>query len=63
MNKHEKFIEAMCAWNHSKNLNTFKSLLRVAGIEGTPLLRRIYFIIKNTLSGKYKKIEKDLKNA
>lgn len=57
------FFLAVCAWNHKKNLQTFKDIYKhcseVKRLTYRPLWR-LYIIFKHTwIDHRYKKIEED----
>lgn len=59
---YEQFFFDMCEWNKKKNLKNYKAL-RKSGTSSTvsalnPL--RDWHIIKNTISGRYKRLEKEM---
>lgn len=59
LKEYEDFYVAVCEWNHKKNWTTFKNLFKVCGEDWAWGIQKFWFILKNTVSGKYKKIEKE----
>lgn len=52
------FYKAMCAWNHKKNFSTFKQLFKYCAEPWARQWQKPWIILKNTLNGRYKEIEK-----
>lgn len=59
--RYEGFYKAVCEWNKSKNWQNFRRLLAVCGEPCAPNWQKPWFILKNTLNGNYKYIEKNFK--
>lgn len=59
----KNFYLALCVWNHAKNLTTFMQLYHNGFDKGSFCLFRVYRIIRNTLQGRYKKIENQVKKG
>ena len=57
------FYTALCAWNRTKNLTTFIQLYHDGFSPNSFCLFRVYRIIRNTLQGKYNKIEEQVKKG
>ena len=62
LSEDELFYQAICKWNREKSFKNFKELYRQGF---TPSLKdifgwRIYRIIRNTLTGRYKELEVEL---
>lgn len=56
--RYEQFYNAVCVWNHKKNFTTFKQLMKSCAEPWAHPWQKPWFIIKNTINGNYKKIEK-----
>lgn len=48
-----------CVWNYKKTLATFKHLFAVCGEPEAYPWQRLRYVIKNTVNGRYKEIEKE----
>lgn len=56
------FYDAIVAWNHHKSWNTLWQLYK-KGFTGSWFGFRLWRIVRNTVNGRYKDIEKKVQNG